>query len=82
MLQRLWVDDPKGLEPGEPWRQWNNEAANCRSGNRNTNEPTNRNNYMGFRLALNSAGEWWKPEFPDGTDRFPVPAGTCMLGEI
>jgi len=21
VLQRLWVDDPKGLEPGEPWRQ-------------------------------------------------------------
>ena len=35
---------------------WNNDAANCRTANRNTNEPTNRNNNNGFRLALNSAG--------------------------
>lgn len=33
---------------------WNNDAANCRTANRNTNEPTNNN---GFRLALNSAGK-------------------------
>jgi len=35
---------------------WNNDAANCRTANRNTNEPTNRTNNNGFRLALNSAG--------------------------
>jgi formylglycine-generating enzyme required for sulfatase activity len=35
---------------------WNNDAANCRSANRNTNEPANRRNNNGFRLALNSAG--------------------------
>ena len=35
---------------------WNNDAANCRTANRNTNEPTNRNTNNGFRLALNSAG--------------------------
>ena len=34
---------------------WNNDAANCRTANRNTNEPTNRTNNNGFRLALNSA---------------------------
>jgi len=31
---------------------WNNDAQNCRSANRNNNEPTNRNNNIGFRLAL------------------------------
>ena len=36
---------------------WNNDAANCRTANRNTNDPTNRTNNNGFRLALNSAGE-------------------------
>ena len=35
---------------------WNNDAANCRSGNRNRNQPDNRNNNLGFRPALNSAG--------------------------
>jgi len=36
---------------------WNNDAANCRTANRNTNAPTNRTNNNGFRLALNSAGK-------------------------
>lgn len=36
---------------------WNNDAANCRTANRNTNEPTNRTIDNGFRLALNSAGK-------------------------
>ena len=36
---------------------WNNDAANCRTANRNTNDPTNRTNNNGFRLALNSAGK-------------------------
>jgi hypothetical protein len=30
---------------------WNNNAQNCRSANRNNNEPDNRNNNLGFRLA-------------------------------
>lgn len=30
---------------------WNNTAANVRSANRNRNEPTKRNNNLGFRLA-------------------------------
>lgn len=34
---------------------WDNDAANCRTANRNTNDPTNRTNNNGFRLALNSA---------------------------
>jgi hypothetical protein len=36
---------------------WNNDAANCRTTNRNTNDPTNRTNNNGLRLALNSAGK-------------------------
>ena len=36
---------------------WNNDAANCRTANRNTNDPTNRTNNNGFRLTLNSAGK-------------------------
>ena len=31
---------------------WNNNGRNARSANRNRNEPANRNNNIGFRLAL------------------------------
>ncbi len=31
---------------------WNNNARNCRSANRNNNNPTNRNNNIGFRVAV------------------------------
>lgn len=31
---------------------WNNKPANCRVANRNRNTPDNRNNNIGFRLAL------------------------------
>jgi len=30
---------------------FNNTAANCRSANRNANQPTNRNNTLGLRPA-------------------------------
>lgn len=30
---------------------WNNDARNCRSANRNRNDPGNRNNNLGLRLA-------------------------------
>lgn len=30
---------------------WNNNARNCRSANRNRNDPGNRNNNLGLRLA-------------------------------
>jgi hypothetical protein len=33
---------------------WNNDAENCRSAYRNWNEPGNRNNNLGFRLASTS----------------------------
>ncbi|MDP7022929.1 MAG: SUMF1/EgtB/PvdO family nonheme iron enzyme [Kiritimatiellia bacterium] len=31
---------------------WNNNARNCRSANRNRNDPTNRNNNNGLRVVL------------------------------
>ena len=33
---------------------WNNSAANCRTANRNRNDPANRNNNLGFRVCLSS----------------------------
>ncbi len=30
---------------------WKNSADNCRSANRNNNNPENRNNNVGFRVA-------------------------------
>jgi len=30
---------------------WNNNGRNCRSAYRNNNDPSNRNNNIGFRLA-------------------------------
>ena len=35
---------------------WNNNGRNVRSANRNRNEPDNRNNNIGFRLALGQTG--------------------------
>ena len=31
---------------------WDNNPQNCRAAYRNNNTPTNRNNNVGFRLAL------------------------------
>jgi formylglycine-generating enzyme required for sulfatase activity len=31
---------------------WNNNPQHCRTAYRNNNEPDNRNNNIGFRLAL------------------------------
>ena len=31
---------------------WNNNAKNCRSANRNNNSPGNRNNNLGLRLSV------------------------------
>jgi formylglycine-generating enzyme required for sulfatase activity len=30
---------------------WNKHGCNCQAANRNRNEPANRNNNLGFRLA-------------------------------
>ncbi|NJP12618.1 MAG: SUMF1/EgtB/PvdO family nonheme iron enzyme [Leptolyngbyaceae cyanobacterium RU_5_1] len=31
---------------------WNNNPVNCRSANRNRNNPGNRNNNIGFRVVV------------------------------
>ncbi|MBU6303703.1 MAG: hypothetical protein KGS60_19320 [Verrucomicrobia bacterium] len=45
---------------------WNNNASNCRAANRNRNEPTNRNNNLGFRPACSSQPDG--PESPVGLE--------------
>ena len=44
--------------PTNPVRggSWNNTAENCTAGYRNQNDPANRNNNLGFRVLLSSAG--------------------------
>ncbi len=37
---------------------WNNDPRNCRPANRNRNEPDNRNNNLGFRLAAALPARW------------------------
>jgi hypothetical protein len=37
---------------------WNNKPANQRVANRNNNNPSNRNNNLGFRLANTGDSEW------------------------
>jgi formylglycine-generating enzyme required for sulfatase activity len=54
------VSDPVGIREGS-YRVlrggcWSNEAANCRSANRVRITPDDRNDYLGFRLALSSSG--------------------------
>ncbi|MFN0107751.1 MAG: formylglycine-generating enzyme family protein [Blastocatellia bacterium] len=34
---------------------WNNNQDNCRSANRNRNEPGNRNNNIGFRVVVSAS---------------------------
>jgi hypothetical protein len=36
---------------------WNNNPKNVRAANRNNNNPTNRNNNLGFRVASTPVGE-------------------------
>ncbi len=51
---------------------WNNNAANCRSANRNNNNPSNTNNNLGFRLSSIRPGQITRP--PTGSHpTTPVP---------
>jgi len=49
------VTNPKGPTEGAQrvlrGGSWNNNASNCRSAYRNRNDPSNRNNNIGFRVA-------------------------------
>ncbi len=44
---------------------WNNNARNCRSANRNRNDPGNRNNNIGFRVCFRLHFRNWDETFPD-----------------
>jgi hypothetical protein len=58
---------------------WNNDARNCRSANRNNNEPGNRNNNLGLRVARARR----KVEHVRRTGQYPVPSALCVrLGQI
>ena len=52
------VTDPLGPRSGDlrVYRggSWSGTAVNCRSANRNRNEPTNRNNNNGFRVVASA----------------------------
>jgi len=62
ILQSLGVENSKGIWAGgegadsgsnrvKRGGSWNNTASNCRSAYRNNNDPSNRNNNIGFRLV-------------------------------
>ncbi|HNY87011.1 MAG TPA: hypothetical protein PKN23_10960 [Candidatus Hydrogenedentes bacterium] len=53
---------------------WNNNAQNCRSANRNNNNPSNRNNNIGFRLASARQDRRSAPDEPDGIPSRPPSA--------
>ena len=59
---------------------WMNSARNCRSAYRNRNTPANRNNNLGFRLALAPPARSQNRRL-DGTDRSPVPIVHARLGK-
>ncbi|MES1166687.1 MAG: SUMF1/EgtB/PvdO family nonheme iron enzyme [Pseudomonadota bacterium] len=61
---------PSGTNRVNRGGSWNNTAENCRSANRNNNDPGNRNNNVGFRLALSSR--------PIRKDRRTEPAGVRL----
>jgi hypothetical protein len=43
---------PSGSQRVNRGGSWNNDPANCRSANRNANDPSNADNNLGFRPAL------------------------------
>ena len=59
---------------------WNNNARNCRAPNRNNDNPGNRNNNLGFRLA--SALQRPRARFTDRARVLgPCPGGSSRAGE-
>lgn len=57
---KIQVNCRKGANRVLRGGSWNNNPQNCRVANRNNNGPANRNNNVGFRLALQLTG------MPDG----------------
>ena len=56
VLQRLPVSGRRASNRVNRGGSWNNNARNCRAANRNRNTPSNRNNNLGFRVALAPRG--------------------------
>jgi len=54
---------------------WNNNGSNCRASNRNRNEPSNRNNNLGVRLAAAP------PAAPAWCRTGPTALQFCPLGQ-
>ncbi|MBU1896167.1 SUMF1/EgtB/PvdO family nonheme iron enzyme [Myxococcota bacterium] len=48
---RAWARAERGSNRVYRGGGWNNNASNLRAANRNRNDPSNRNNDLGFRLA-------------------------------
>ncbi len=47
-----WIDSPRDSRRVHRGGNWTNEAISCRVSSRNSESPWNRNNGIGFRLAL------------------------------
>jgi len=61
---------------------WNNNTRNVRVSNRNNNNPTERNNNVGFRVAQYSIGRGLVPAFfgvPFSRYALPEPAGAWLF---
>ncbi len=68
-----WCDELDDAGPARVFRgdSWNNNGSNYQTSNRNRNEPANRNNNLGMRLARDP---------PAGRRRsMPVPVGPVRL---
>ena len=55
--EKVWARGRTGSNRLIRGGSWNNGAQNCRSANRNNNNPSNRNNNNGFRLAFFPAAQ-------------------------
>lgn len=74
----------RGIGPGSGSNRvnrgggWNNNARNCRSANRNRNDPGNRDNNLGVRLVSTVKDS----EGPIRSDPRPASAGTNMARPV
>ncbi|MDA1048964.1 MAG: hypothetical protein O3C40_00590 [Planctomycetota bacterium] len=61
---------------------WMNSARNCRSAYRNRNTPANRNNNLGFRLALAPPAMVVEPKSWTEQTALRSRSRTCASGQI
>ncbi len=52
---------------------WNNNASNARVANRNNNDPSNRNNNLGFRLSSSRQPHTVAARWAASKDSAPAP---------